>query len=356
VISRLSTTAFRGRDLSAQEISAHLNADYVLSGRYRSDDRSIRLDVELAEAKSGRIVWSEQLEDQVSGIFNEEPELIHHLVARIDRAVMSRELQRSKMQPLPTLKACTLLMGAIALMHRLSVHDFEEAHSYLVTLIDRAPRQAAPQAWLANWHVLRVQQGWSANPAMDASKALECTRRALDADPDNSLALAIDGFVHTNLLKQFDVGLQRYESAISANPNDPLAWLLKGTLHAFTDRGEQAVADTQRALKLSPLDPHRYFYDSLAATAQLTAGCYDRALELARRSLRANRSHTSTLRVMTVAQWQLGLHDDARSTARELLELEPGLTVSGYLRRAPSASFKIGRMIADVLGSAGVPQ
>jgi hypothetical protein len=38
------------------------------------------------------------------------------------------------------------------------------------------------------------------------------TKRALDADAHCSLALAIDGFVHTNLLKQLDVALDRYEA------------------------------------------------------------------------------------------------------------------------------------------------
>ena len=142
--------------------------------------------------------------------------------------------------------------------------------------------------------------------------ALECTRRALDSDPNCSLALAIDGFVHTNLLKRLDIAQERYDLALAANPNDSLAWLLKGTLHAFMDEGDKAVEYTEMALKLSPLDPQRYFYDSLAASAHLTAGHYDRALELAQRSLRANRSHTSTLRVMTVAQWQLGHRDEAR--------------------------------------------
>ena len=126
-------------------------------------------------------------------------------------------------------------------------------------------------------------------------------------------------------------------------------------LHAFTDEGEQAVLDTSLALRLSPLDPRRYFYDSLAASAHLTAGRYEEALELARRSLRANRHHTSTLRVLTVAQWELGRHEEARETAAILMGLEPELTVSGYLRRTPSAGFKIGRLVAEILGKAGVP-
>jgi tetratricopeptide (TPR) repeat protein len=202
---------------------------------------------------------------------------------------------------------------------------------------------------------MRVQQGWSSDERQDAYLALECTKRALDADPECSLALAINGFVHTNLLKQFDVAQRSYENALTANPSNALAWLLKGTMHAFMSQGEQAVEHTERALKLSPLDPHRYFYDSLSATAYVAARQYDRAVDLAQRSLRANRKHTSTLRVLTVAQWQLGRCEEARRTAEDLLKLEPGLTVSGWLSRSPAAPYPIGQEAAEALRQAGVP-
>lgn len=90
-------------------------------------------------------------------------------------------------------------------------------------------------------------------------------------------------------------------------------------LHAFCDEGEEAVRDTGQALVLSPLDPHRYFYGSLADSANLTNRDYPRALELARQSIRANRMHTSIWRVLAIAQWQLGMQDEARQSVRQFL-------------------------------------
>jgi class 3 adenylate cyclase/TolB-like protein len=355
VISRLSTTVFRGRNVTIADIGAHLDADYVLSGAFSSDEHDLTLDAELAEVKSGRIIWSDRLTDRISGLLSGERALIGHLVARIGAAVTTRELQRSRLQPLPTLKAYTLLLSAIALMHRLSPRDFEQARHLLQTLIDRGVTHPIPLAWLADWHVLRVQQGWSDDQRKDAYLALECTKRALDLDPTCSLALAVDGFAHTNLLKKLDVAEERYDLAIQSNPNDALAWLLKGTLHAFKGEGRQAVADTQRALKLSPLDPRRYFYDSLAATACLAAHQFADALMHAQRSLRANRTHTSTLRAMAIAQWNLGLHEEARKTGAELMTLEPTLTIERWRERSPSALFAIGEEWARTLREIGVP-
>jgi len=356
VVSRLSTTAFNGRATSAEEIGAHLGADYVLSGTFRSDAVRLKLDVELAEARSGRVLWSEGLCDKVSAMVSSEQELVERLFAGVSTAVALRELQRARAQPLPTLRSYTLLMGAVSLMHRLSLPDFEEAHRLLQALVDRGVRHPLPIAWLGYWHVLRVQQGWSTDERRDTYMAAECTRRALDLDPDNSLALAINGFAHVNLMKRFDVAEDSYERALEINPSNALAWLLKGTLHAFRSEGPKAVEHAERALELSPLDPHRFFYDSLATTACLANGDDQRALELARRSLRANRKHTSTWRVLTIAQWRLGQQDAARQSARELLKLQPSLTVGAWFKASPAADFPIGRVAAEILRKAGVPE
>jgi TolB-like protein len=356
VISRLSTTPFRGREMTVGELSGHLKANYILSGAYRVSGGQLILVAELAESRSGRVLWGTRAKADVAALVRGEDELIDSVVNQVSTSVMARELERAETQALPTLESYTLLMGAIGLMHRLSPGGFNRARQMLQALTDRVPRHPIAHAWAAEWHVLRVQQGWASDPRQEALHALDCTRRSLDADPNCSLALTIEGFANTNLLKRFDVAEDRYELALRVNPNESLAWLLKGTLHAFKGEGEQAVEHTEQARRLSPLDPLRYFYDSLAATAALSAGLYERAIELARSSLRANRTHTSTLRALAISQVQLGRLDDARKTARELLALEPTLTVKGWLERSPSSAFETGKMWSDALRMAGVPE
>ena len=356
VISRLSTTVFRDRNATLREISKHLRVGYVLSGSYHVTRSELSVHAELAEAKSGQVIWSRKLKGHLAGVLVGHDTLIDRIVSGTSAALMAREVQRAQSQALPTLESYTLLIGAISLMHRLSSSDFDRARQMLEALIERAPRQATPRAWLANWHVLRVQQGWSEDPVADRKLALDSTRHALDIDARCALALVIDGFVHTNLLKRLDVGQQRYDLAISVNPNDSLAWLLKGTLHAFKGEGDIAVKSTQKALRLSPLDPMRYFYESLAATAAMSAGQYERAIQLARRSLRLNRMHTSTYRAMAIAQARLGRLADARSTVQELLRLEPTLTVTKWLERSPTSAYETGRVWSDALRRAGLPE
>ena len=127
---------------------------------------------------------------------------------------MARELQRARSQPLPTLKSYTLLMAAIALMHRLSPDDFEEARKLLQSS-DRPRAAPADPAGVARQMARAARSAGlvGRSAARTRISRCECTKRALDADPDCSLALAIDGFVHTNLLKRLDIAQERYELA-----------------------------------------------------------------------------------------------------------------------------------------------
>jgi TolB-like protein len=354
VVSRLSTTAFRGREAEIEAIGSYLNADYVVSGSFHVERERITLHAQLTETRSKEVTWSKSFKGSVKGVIAGNDELAGRLVAETCAAMMMRELHRSQDQSLQTLESHTLLLSSITLMHRISPLASQRAQQMLQALIERTPRLAAPYAWLAKWHVLRVTQGWSDDVKADGKLALDNTKRALDRDATLSLAMTVQGQVNTYILKRLDIAEERYEAALRENPNDSLAWLLKGTLHAFRDEGNEAVRHTNHALKLSPLDPLRYYFDSLAATAALSAGQYQRALKLARQSLRLNRTHASTLRALITASWQLGLLDEARSSVCELLKIEPGFTVSSFLERSPTAPYKLGRTVALALEGAGV--
>jgi adenylate cyclase len=356
VVSRLSTTVFQSREVKLDEVSAYLRADYVISGSYHVDGDRVTLKAELAETRSMQVVWTQTLKGAVNEIVAGDDPLANHLVSQACAAMMVRELQRSQGKAPQSLQNHTLLLSSISLMHRISPLAFRRAQQMLQVLIDRTPRLAAPYAWLAKWHVLRVTQGWSDNAQADGNYALDCTKRALDRDATSSLALTVEGQVNTYILKRLDIAEQLYGQALQSNPNESLAWLLRGTLHAFRGEGKEANRYTRQALRLSPLDPLSYYFLSHAASAALAAANYERAAKLAEKSLRLNTTHASTLRVLAVAQWKLGKPDLARQSVTRLLRLDPAFTISRYLASAPSASFAIGRDVAATLEAAGVPR
>ena len=355
VISRLSTTIFRNRDISTASIGTHLNADYLVCGSYTLNGKKLSLNVELCTAKDGLVVWADRLERTMDNIQFLEFELAEELIDKISDHIIGNEIKRALTGTASSLETYSLMISAIRLIHRESRNDFARARKMLQTVIERHASSSAPYAWLAKWHVLEFNRGWNTNQQAVAENAIWCTQRALDMDSHCSLALTIDGFVHTNILKDLETGNDRYEQALTLNPNESLAWLLKGTLNAFKGAGEIALDETNKARHLSPLDPLKYYYESLSATAALAAEKYELAIELAKSSLRINRMHTSTLRALAIAQSELGQMDDAKVTISRILKLDPTLTVRNYLERSPSRDYQIGEKWSKALGRAGLP-
>lgn len=159
VISRLSTTVFRDRREDIQDIKSHLGATYILSGSCRTAGNQLALFVELIDTRTGHITWAENLKGEVRNVFAIEDELINRLVAGVSASVMATELKRSQAYAMPNLDGYTLLLSSVSLMHRTTWGDFERAKQLLDHLIERMRRHPLPYAWLAQWHVLKVQQG-----------------------------------------------------------------------------------------------------------------------------------------------------------------------------------------------------
>jgi adenylate cyclase len=119
--------------------------------------------------------------------------------------------------------------------------------------------------------------------------------------------------------------------------------------------GSVAIEEINKAMALSPYDPLMYAYSNIAGMAYLVDGQYDRAIECALRSLRENRTYTSAYRLLVIALSLAGREDEAKASARRLLELEPGLTVASFRRRYPGSASPQVDLFCDALTKAEVP-
>lgn len=355
VISRLSTSALRGRRLTVEEIAGRLASQYVVSGKHWRGDGRLNVYVEVSRPTTDEVLWSGTVSDTPSAAISVDSNLIRDIAAGVTAAMFAGEVAVVRSTPLPNVASHTLLLAAVNLLYRLSPDDFERAHDALLVLHERAPRHPTPLAWLARWHLFRVVQGWSSDPRVDGELAYSFAHRALDHDDRSSLALTMAGNVETSYRKDLDAAERYYDEALAANPNESLAWLQKGNTRSFKGEGATALSFIEKAVTLSPLDPSRHFYDSLLASAALSAGDYPRAIVAARSSLLMNAHHVSSHRVLAIALALSGQVDEAKRAAAKLLQLEPGLTVSRFVARSPGGASGLAQKFGRALHEAGVP-
>lgn len=356
VISRLSTIALRGRHLTLGQIAEMLGANFVVSGRLWRSGGKLLVQAEVASTESGHVIWADTVADSEQAALHIDSNLIGELLRGVAGAIFAVELHNASTKALPNLASHSLMLAAISGLYRLARADFDRAHEALVALHERAPRHPTPLAWLARWHLFRVVQGWSADRDEDGRMALSYANRALAIDPQSSLALTMAGNVHTSYLRDLDAAERFYDAALAVNPSESLAWLQKGNERSFRGDGVGALAHIEKALSLSPFDPSRHFYESLLASAALTAGDYDRAIAAARSSLRVNNQHVSSHRVLAIALSLTGRMEEAAATVRHILKLEPKLTVASFVARSPGGKSGLAEEFGQALLAAGLPR
>ena len=355
VISRLSTLAFRDQDRHPREIGNVLGVRYVLSGSLRVFEDRLRLSIELTDTQLGAALWFSKLDERFADLFAVQDRLSEMIVRQVAPYLRAAEINRIRVKRPDSLEAYELFLRAQENMHNSSRAVFETSEALFDAAIAKDPHYPAALAWRAYWHVLRVGQGWSLDPGHDSTQADHFARAAIECNSIEPMALAVHGQVAAYLYKDFDLAFRRFEAALRINANAAQAWMWSAAAHAWMGNGPRAIEEINKAIALSPYDPLMYAYIGHASIAYLVDGQYERAIECALRSVRENRTYTSAHRLLVIALVLAGRENEARASARRLLELEPGLTVAGFRRRYPGSSSPHADLFCDALMRAGIP-
>jgi TolB-like protein len=355
VISRLSTLTFKNKIRRPQEIADLLDVRYILSGSMRFFGSRLNLTAELTDAARGIVLHSWTIEERLSDLIDVPMRLAETIVREVAPHLRAAELRRVHAKRPEQLDAYDFFLRAQEDMHNSSYVVFSRAEHLFDEALKRDANYAAAFAWRAYWHVLRVGQGWSPDPAHDARLAAEFARRAVECDPFEPMGFAVEGHIASYLHRNFDSAFEQFETALRLNPNSMPARLWHAATSTWIGDGTRAVAEVTKAIALSPYDPLMYVSSSVAGMAYLADSQYERAVECAYRSLGENKAFASSHRLLVMALMLAGERAEAESAARRLLNLEPGITVERFRSRYPGSGSPHVGLYCDALAQAGVP-
>lgn len=355
LVSRLSTSPLCDSADPVRDSRVLLRANYVLTGHcaLRRDEMTARCS--LTEAVGGEILWQGTYRSSIDELFGFEGGFVPELVAHVGRAVVRREVKRSKRLPLPTLENYALYIGGISLMHRMAEDDFAHARRLFEQLEHRLPRNAAPKAMLAKWHLMRQLQGWNRHSPTDGRMAQDFARRALDQDPEHGFALATEAFISAYMDANLAHARQGCLKALELDPQEAQCWRMAAGVHSYLGDGPAAESCAEQALTLTPLDPTRFIYELVLGAAKLACGKFDEAAGLAESSLRRNAMHVPTHRLRVIALAMAGREVEARCAAQALLLLSPDFSVSDFERWYPGREQPHAAEYFGALRRAGLP-
>ncbi len=356
VISHGSTRNYIGNTVDPRVVRNDLGVRYVLSGSVRRSGGRVRIQTELSDTESGAVVHSDRFDGVSATLFELQDQIASQIVSIIAPHVRDAELKRVRRKRPDSLDAYDLVLRAIDLMYRLNLDDFKAARELLTQAIELDPNYAKAYAMAAKWHGLTFGQGWSSDPAHDAQETDRLASEAIRRDSGDALALALCGHHRAFLFRDYDGAIALFDRAIAAGPNSALAWTLSSPTYSYIGDGPTAIARAERGLRLSPLDPDAFWYQTALTLAHYASGNYEEAVGFGRKVAAAKPIFTANLRFLAASLGALGREAEGHEVAHLLMQLEPRFTAKRFASSYAFRDEARRRAFAEHMIQAGLPE
>jgi len=355
VVSRTSTARFRESPADVRSVGRELGVRYVLSGSVRRVGERLRITAELADSETQTVLWTERIDCHGDDLFDLQDRVSERTITTIAPHIRDAEVRRAFRKHPESLDAYDFTLRGLDLLYHLRREEFERARE----MFDRAtaldPGYATPYALSALWYSIRLEQGWSVEPAADRVAVMRCAETALEHDPLDARALALCGHLRAFQFRDYEGALALFDRALASSPNSSVTWIRSSPTYSYLADGDEAVRRARQGLKLSPLDPHLFLTHGILGLAFYSGGHFDDAVAWCERAMSENPRFTANLRIFAAACVAAGRLDQARLVAARLLEADPGFRVVPFCDRYAFRDRDRREALADHLRAAGLP-
>jgi TolB-like protein len=316
VLGRHSTMSFKDLDLDAPTIGRSLGVDYLVQGTVRRAEGRGRITAELVDAHDGTTLWAERFDFALGAVFDVQDELAQKIAATIEPELSAHEQRSAARKPPGNLLAWECYQRGLWHFWSFTAHGFDEAEEWYRRAIALEPELARAHAAFAYVNVQRAFY----DPARRAESlriAHEAAREAVRLDPRDCVCHCVLGRVQT-LLLDYDAAIASLEESIASNPSFAQGYFALGFTLIWAGRPGEALPHFDRAIDLSPRDPHTWTFHSTRALALMALDRLPEAEEAARF---ATRHATATHWPHAILAACLGLQDKPEAAALAVAEL-----------------------------------
>lgn len=347
VTARGSSFRFPSHDSRAADVGRELDVGYCLSGTMEILGPSLRVGIELADTSNEAVVWREDYALQLDGIHEVRHEIVGQVAAQLDLLVSRQEAARIRLQVPELLDPWQAYHLGIAEAFPIGRPDYDAAERHFDHAVALAPRFARAHAGIAHANYWRLMQRIE-NPDPDVLARMQLgAETAVELDPFDPFAQL--GLGRTRLLQRDVAGcLAAFGQATSLCPSYALAYTATGLVQVILGRVDEAGANIDQALRLSPLDPWRVHMYTARMMIFHATGDIETAVAWGRKALAEAPAegkivYASVLAVMHAA----GETGEARRIAAEIGRRFPDVGGEAIVRAHPVTTPQIRELIRE---------
>jgi adenylate cyclase len=311
VIARNSSFTYKGRPMKVQDIGEKLGVRYVVEGSVRKAGNRVRITAQLVDVATGNHLWAERYDREMEDVFAIQDEVTETVVATLAGRLGDLGVDYAKRKSTHSLTAFDYVLHARQLIYRYKRESILEARELLEKAIALDPEYAIAHAWLSEAYWAEWLGGWTTNAHASFEQSAHAAAQALaldDTDPQVRIQM---GQICLNR-RQYDEARFHFDKALSLNPNEPNALMMKSYYSTCVGDPERAVAQINEAIRVDPLG----HYGFMEGIAHYTARNYDQAIT----AFKIVRGEAQSGRAWLAAcHAQCGNLRDARAAATEFV-------------------------------------
>ncbi len=260
-LSRFRQFQIKSADFVQKDIARYEdfieNSDYLIRGSFRSYNNIVRINAQLLESKSNRLVWSERIEDNIDSLFLIQENLLQKLTVSLQQQLNIDLLSAGKRKSTSNYKAYQFWLYGFNELKKGSYKSDLKAREYFEKALEKDPEYSLACSGMSltyfNEWSCQLWDRWE----LSQKGAKTWAEKALQLDDQNYIANLILGKV---LLFEwnFDKAEIFLKKALHLNPNDPFNIIQIASSFVYLGFLDEAERLYLKALEINPLNEDHY--------------------------------------------------------------------------------------------------
>jgi len=300
VKARSSVFRYKGKDKNPQTLGKELNVQAILYGRVVQRGNQLTLSLELIDAQTENVVWSDKYDRRQTDLVSLQSEIARDVSSKLKTKLSGADEQRLAKTSTTNPEAYKLYLQGRFYWNKREEKDFRKAVTYYNQAIALDPNYALAYAGQADTYALLATFGFMP-PTEGVPKAREFARQAVSLDGGLAEPHTTLGYLSLTYDYDFVASEREFRRSIELNPNYATAHQWFGEMLLNAGRFDEASIEYRHALELEPLslpinwDFGRFLYMSRRYDESLAQ--HKKTIELDPGFARAHRTLAEVYRV-----------------------------------------------------------
>jgi adenylate cyclase len=330
VIARNSVFTYKGKPVKIRQVSEELGVQYVLEGSVQKSDGRLRITAQLIDATGGHHLWADRFDRDLKDIFAVQDEVTLNILSALRVKFTHGEHARVQ-ETTDNLEAWSYVVQGVSYFESFTKDDNARAQELFERAVKVDSKYSYAWAMLGWTHWIDATYGYSESSSESFKKAVEIAQKAMELDDKQPDVHALMGGIYL-FQRQYDNAIAEGERAIALAPNVACNKAILAQTMLFAGNFEEAITFVKSAMRLNPHYPSWYLQP--LAMAHSMIGEHKKAIalneKLLNRRKEAGGNVITALLGLAANSIFLGRGDEAKSYAKEILEVEPNYSLERF--------------------------